>query len=198
MRVIGLTGGIACGKSTVAELLRARGVPVVDADQVARDVVAPGTPGLAALVEAFGPGVLRPDGSLDRAALGARVRDDADARRTLEGLTHPRIWAALEMELERLRGLGVPVAVVEAALMVETGSYRRYDAVLVVSASPEVQVERLRLRNGWDEATARAWIATQAPQAAKEAVATAVLQNDGDRNGLASALDAIWPRLLGP
>jgi dephospho-CoA kinase len=190
MRTIGLTGGIATGKSTVARLLRARGVPVVDADQAARAVLQPGAPALAQVVAAFGPEVLTADGHLDRAAMRARIAADPDARRTLEGITHPAIAAHVLGSLAALAADGAPLAFVEAALMVETGSYRRYDALWVVTCAPETQLARLRARDGGDEATLRGLVAAQLPLAAKEAVADVLIRNDGDEAALAIAVDA--------
>ena len=195
MKTIGLTGGIACGKSTVAALLRARGVPVIDADQVSRDVVAPPSPALAEISASFGPGVLNPDGTLNRRALGARIVGDTEARRALEAILHPRIRAGIDEGLARLAAEGHPVAVVEAALMVETGSYRLYDALMVVAASPDVQVQRLMAREGIDEAAARAWLAAQLPVADKVRLADAVVMNDDGPDALATALDAAWRSL---
>lgn len=185
MLTIGLTGGIATGKSTAAEVLRDLGVPVVDADQVAREVVEPGSPGLTAIHERFGPGVLQPDGTLDRKALGALVMADGDARRALEAITHPAIFGAIVERLAALREAGEPVAVVEAALMVESGSYRSYQELWVVSCHPDTQRARLMARNGFDEATARRWINNQAPLADKEALADRVIWNDDTREALA-------------
>lgn len=194
MITIGLTGGIGCGKSTVAGLLRERGVPVLDLDQVAREVVAPGQPALAE-IGARWPAVVK-DGVLDRKALGALVVADPAARRELEAMTHARIWARMEDWLREQAAAGAPVAVVEAALMVETGSWRRYDKLLVVSASPETQVARLSSREGIDEDAARRWLAAQLPLAEKERVACAVVRNDGSRDALVAALDAAWHTLL--
>jgi dephospho-CoA kinase len=197
MRTVGLTGGIACGKSAVASLLRSRGVPVVDADQVARQVVAPGSDGLAAVVARFGTAVLQPDGGLDRAALRGIVSADADARKDLEGITHPRIFTGIRQWLDTQAEQDHPVAVVEAALMVETGSWRLYDALLVVACQPGTQLARLMARDGMAEADARRWLATQIPVAEKATYGTAVIWNDvpfrdGDRSALEAALDAAW------
>ncbi len=192
MKIVGLTGGIATGKSTVADLLRARGVPVLDADAAAREVVAKGTEGLAAVVEAFGPEVLDPAGHLDRAAMRARIARDPETRRILEGITHPRIGARIG---EALQALDAPLAVVEAALLVETGSYRRYAALIVVSCAPETQLQRLMARDGMPEAAARALIATQLPMAEKEAVATHVIRNDGGLGELEREVDRVWADL---
>ncbi len=193
MRTVGLTGGIACGKSSVAALLRARGVPVLDLDAVAREVVAPGQPALADIAARW-PEVVGPAG-LDRKRLAAIVFADPEARRALESFTHPRIWDRMERWLEVQRGAGAPVAVVEAALMVETGSWRRYDRLLVVSCAPVTQRARLTRRDGCTEAEAEARIAAQMPLAEKEAVASAVLRNDGDPTELPRALDEAWARL---
>lgn len=192
MKVVGLTGGVACGKSTVARHLAARGVPVLDADAIAREVVAPGTDGLAAIVAHFGEGVLDPSGQLDRRGMRARIAADPAARRDLEAITHPRIAATLA---QRLAVLSAPVVLVEAALMVETGSYRRYDALIVVSSPPELQLRRLIRRDGVDEPAARALIATQLPLADKERVATAVIVNDGDEAALIAGTDAAWDQV---
>ena len=176
---VGLTGGIATGKSTVAGLLRARGIPVVDADQLARDVVAPGTDGLAEVVARFGPGVLTAEGTLDRPALRAIVLDDAAARADLEAITHPRIRLATVEWLTAQSAAGAPVAVVEAALLVETGGYKFYDRVVVVTCAPHRQKQRLMHRNQIPSVEAERWLAAQLPLAQKEAVATDLIRNDG-------------------
>ena len=192
MITVGLTGGIACGKSTVAEILRARGVPVLDLDQVARDVVAPGTPAIAEIAERW-PSVVH-GGVLDRKALGTIVFTDPAARRALEAITHPRVWDASERWLADRRDEGHPAAVVEAALMVETGSWRRYDHLIVVSCAPEVQIARVRARDGLTEAQARARIEAQLPLAEKERVATVVVRNDAGVDALASEVARAWER----
>lgn len=176
---VGLTGGIACGKSTVAAILRGRGLPVLDLDVVAREVVAPGTPGLAE-VAARWPHVVR-EGVLDRKALGTIVVADPAAKAALEAITHPRIWALMEAWLS---AQPAPIAFVEAALMVETGSWRRYDRLWVVSCAPEIQRRRLAEREGFDAATVDRWIAAQMPLAEKEKAADVVIRNDGDREEL--------------
>jgi dephospho-CoA kinase len=195
MRTVGLTGGIACGKSTVAALLRARGVPVLDLDQVSREVVAPGEPALAEIAARW-PHVAR-DGALDRKALGAVIVADPEAKRALEAITHPRIWARMEDWLAARAAEHTPVVAVEAALMVETGSWRRYDALLVVSCSPDVQRARLAAREGYDAATVDRWLSAQMPLADKERVATAVVRNDGDPAALARSLDEAWVVVAG-
>ena len=194
MRVFGLTGGIATGKSAVAKLLRERGVPVIDLDEVARDVVAAGTEGLAAVAQRV-PGVIKEDGTLHRTALRRIIAGDGAARRDLNAITHPRIRAEAWRRLGELAVKGVAVAVVEAALMVETGSYKDYDGLIVVTCSPETQLKRLVQRDGQPEAEARALIATQLPLAEKERVATRVIRNDGDLEALATAVDEAWAAL---
>jgi dephospho-CoA kinase len=198
VRRVGLTGGIASGKSTVARLLRERqGLPVLDADQVARAVVAPASPVLDAIVAHFGRGVLAPDGSLDRAALGAIVIADPRARRTLDGLTHPAIWARIECWLAEQATLGAPAAVVEASLLVETSQIGRFDLLVVVTCTPATQITRLMSARGMTEPQARAWLAAQAPGSAKERTADMLLHNDGDLVALERAVAKIVPLLIG-
>jgi dephospho-CoA kinase len=178
-------------------MLLRRGVPVIDADAVAREVVAPGQPALARIVAAFGDEVLASDGTLDRAAMRRRITSDPAARKTLEGITHPEILRTILERLQALAAAGQPAAVVEAALMVETGSYRQYPVVVVVSCDPEVQLRRIRARDGVDEAEARAIVATQLPLAEKERAATHVIRNDGTEAELEARVDAVWKAILG-
>lgn len=180
MRLVGLTGGIATGKSTFAAALRALGVPVVDADRLARAVVAPGTPGLAAVVGAFGPEVLGPGGELDRKALGARVFADAEARRRLEAITHPAIREAMQAETARLAAAGHDLAFYDAALLFEVGLDRAMALVVVVDAPPEAQIARLAARDGLTRAQAEARLAAQLPVAEKAARADVVVENADD------------------
>ncbi|MCB9665548.1 MAG: dephospho-CoA kinase [Alphaproteobacteria bacterium] len=197
MRTFGLTGGIATGKSTVARLLRERhGIPVIDADQVARAVVAPGSPGLAEVVEAFGPDVLEDDGRLDRPAMRALIMADPAARRRLEAITHPRIAQGVGEALAALASQGTPLAAVEAALMVESGSWRMYDALVVVSASPETQLARVVDRDGGTRDDAARILAAQLPLADKERVASYVVHNEGSRADLEAEVDRLvaWLR----
>jgi dephospho-CoA kinase len=186
---IGLTGGIGSGKSTVAALLAERGALVVDADRIAREVVAPGTPGLAAVAEAFGPDVLTADGALDRPALAAVVFADPAARARLDGIVHPLVRARAA-ELVAAAPADA-VVVQDVPLLVETGQAGSYDLVLVVEADPGTRVRRLVAR-GLTEADARARIASQATDAQRRAVADVVLANDGDREHLAAQVDRFW------
>lgn len=189
--VIGLTGGIASGKSTVARLLLERGVAIVDADQLARDVVAVGTEGLEEVVRAFGDGVLSEDGALDRAKLGAIVFSDPAKRAALEAITHPRIAAAGLAAIASHRDGPAPYVVYEAALLVETGRHTTFPGLIVVAVSPAAQFERLVERDGFTEAEARARIASQMPMEAKVAVGTWVIHNDGDRHDLEREVDRV-------
>lgn len=194
MLVVGLTGGIGTGKSTVAGMLRARGVPVVDADQVARDVVAPGTPGLDAIVAAFGREVLDDAGRLDRPRMRARIAADPGARRTLEGITHPLIGQAIQGWIAARAAEGHPAAVVEAALMVETGSYRLYPVVLVVTCSPGTQLARVQARDG---AAAASLVGAQMPLAEKERHATHLVRNERSTADLQAEVDRVWNEIVG-
>lgn len=193
---VGLTGGIACGKSAVARMLRARGVPVIDADQVSRRVVAPGEPALEAIAERFGAGVLQADGSLDRAALGAIVFADPAARRALEAITHPAIRARVARWLQDRAAAGEAAAVVEAALLVEGGGYRLYPELIVVTCDPATQLARLQARDGFDAAAARQRLEAQLPAAEKARHATEHIVNDGSLADLEQAVEAAWGRIL--
>lgn len=189
---IGLTGGIASGKSTVARLFAELGVPVIDLDQVAREVVEPGAPGLAAIIAAFGTEVLDADGRLDRAALRSRVFQDPVARKRLEAMLHPRILAA---GVRHAEDAGGPYQVIVAPLLVEFGLTGWVDRVLVVDCPAETQLARLLARDGGDESLARAILASQASRAQRGAAAHDVILNDGSPDQLPAAvatLDALY------
>ncbi len=192
---IGLTGGIGSGKSTVAALLAARGALVVDADRIAREVVEPGTPGLAAVVEAFGPEVLTADGALDRAALASVVFSDPQARARLDAIVHPLVRARAREAVAQ----APPDAVVvqDVPLLVETGQAGQYDLVLVVEADLETRVARL-VRRGLGEDDARARIAAQATDEQRRAVADVVLDNSGAPEALAGQVDRFWAERVAP
>jgi dephospho-CoA kinase len=192
---IGLTGGIGSGKSTVAGLLAARGAQVVDADRIAREVVEPGTPGLAAVVAAFGHGVLTSDGALDRPALAAVVFADPDARRRLDGIVHPLVRA----RAAELVAAAPPDAVVvqDVPLLVETGQAGSYDLVLVVQADLATRVRRLVAR-GLSEEDARARIAAQATDEQRRAVADVVLDNSGTVEELEAQVEHFWAERVAP
>lgn len=174
---VGLTGGIASGKTAVAQMLAAQGAGVVDTDLVAREVVAPGTPGLAAVREAFGSTVLAPDGTLDRGKLRAIVFADAGQRTRLERTLHPLIRAAT---LSRLRALEAPYAVVVVPLLVETDFIELVDRVLVVDCAPEIQIERVMRRDGVTRPEAEAILAAQTDRATRLQAADDVIDNSGD------------------
>lgn len=169
MLKVGLTGSIAVGKTFVCEVFRELGCPVLDADQVARDVVASGTPGLAAVVEKFGEGILTPTGGLDRAKMASIVFANEDKRLLLNSIIHPLVfesqnsWLA-EREAEDPDG----IAIVDAALMIESGGYKRFDQLIVVWCKPEIQLHRLMTRNDLPEAEAKKRIAAQMPQEEKK------------------------------
>jgi dephospho-CoA kinase len=191
MRVFGLTGGIASGKSTVSAIFAAEGIPIVDADDISRAVVAPGSDGLAAIVAAFGPEVVR-DGALDRAKLGEIVFGDAAKRRVLNAIVHPRVGAESAQRLARLDAEGHALACYDAALLVENGIADAFRPLVVVATSPEIQHARLVARDGLTDAEAAARLAAQAPIEAKIAAADLVLWNDADRDTLrARALETL-------
>ncbi|QWZ09435.1 dephospho-CoA kinase, long form [Nocardioides panacis] len=191
---VGLTGGVASGKSTVAAILAGLGAVVVDADLLAREVVEPGTPGLAAVVEAFGPGVLADDGSLDRPALGAVVFADPDARRRLEAILHPLIRAR-GAELEAAAPAGT-VVVHDIPLLAETGQAERFEAVLVVDVPVETQVQRMVADRGMSRADALARVAAQATREERLAVATHVVENTGTREDLRERVTEVFDSLV--
>lgn len=189
--VIGLTGGIASGKSAVAALLRERGAAVVDADEIARRIVEPGEPALAEIRARFGDDVIDTGGRLDRKKLGDRVFADPAARAALNGITHPRIFQKSHEEFERWGQRGAKVVFYEAALLVENQAYRWLDALIVVAAPADVQVERIRARDGLDEAAARARVAAQLPLEEKTKHATWVIDNAGDLDALRAQVDLV-------
>lgn len=174
---VGLTGGVASGKSTVSAMLADLGAVVIDADRLAREVVAPGTDGLAEVVAAFGPEVLTPDGELDRPAVGAIVFADEDRRRVLERIIHPRVRAR-GAELEAAAPPGALV-VHDIPLLAETGQAAAFDAVVVVDAPAELQVERMLAQRGMSREDAEARIAAQASREDRRAIATYVIDNTG-------------------
>lgn len=192
---VGLTGGIGSGKSTVSRLLAAKGAVVVDADRLAREVVAPGTPGLAAVVAAFGDQVLQPDGTLDREGLGRLVFGDPERRATLNAIVHPLVAAGMdEAEQEAVRA-GAAVVVHDVPLLAENGLRALYDAVVVVDCPVETQLDRLVTHRGMHPEDARARVAAQATRAQRLAVADHVITNDGSLAELEQAVDEVWAAL---
>lgn len=194
---VGLTGGIGSGKSEVSRRLVARGAVLIDADLLAREVVEPGTPGLAAIVEAFGREVLLADGTLDREALGRIVFADPESRKRLNAIVHPLVGAATTARFEAALAAD-PAAIVvhDVPLLVESGLGRAYDAVVVVAARPETQLHRLVALRGMTEADARARMAAQASLEDRLAVATHVIWNDGALDELDAQVDEVWRALV--
>ena len=191
---VGLTGGVASGKTTVARLFEALGVPVIDTDQLAREVVAPGQPLLARIAERFGNAILAPDGSLDRGALRSIVFADPAARAALEQMTHPAIQALLE---QRSAAAGGPYQIHVIPLLVETGAQRkRVDRVLVVDCSEELQIRRLQARDGSTLEQARSILAAQVSREARLAVADDIIVNEGELGPLRDQVAALHARYL--
>jgi len=193
VRWIGLTGGIGSGKSAVAQRLAELGAVIIDSDRLAREVVAPGTPGLSEVVGAFGQSVLAPDGSLDRPALGRLVFGDDAARKRLEGIIHPLVRErAASMAAEAPQDA---VVVNDVPLLVEAGLASQYELVVVVFAAEETRIERLMRDRGMSRTEAQSRIAAQATDEQRHAVADIEIHNDGTLEQLRSEVDAIWAPL---
>lgn len=192
-RRVGLTGGIGSGKSAVSALLADLGATIVDADRIAREVVAPGSPALAEIAREFSHGVIAPDSSLDRTAMARVVFADPSARQRLETIIHPRVRARAA-EIEAAAWAADPSAVVvhDVPLLVETGQQDDYDIVLVVDVPTEVQVRRLVSARGMDEAEARSRIAAQADRDTRLAAADVVIDNSGTLDDLARRVARVW------
>jgi dephospho-CoA kinase len=190
---IGLTGGIASGKSTVGRRFMDLGIPVIDADEAARTVVALGTPGLAEVIQRFGDGVVAENGELDRRALRELIFGDPRLRRDLEAILHPLIRADMELSVERADG---PYVVMAIPLLVEGNSRGRVDRILVVDADEAAQLQRVMARDGSSIEEARAILASQATRATRLAAADDVLLNDGTVTDLRHAVDALHARYL--
>jgi dephospho-CoA kinase len=190
---VGLTGGIGSGKSTVAELLAGHGAVIVDSDRIAREVVEPGTPGLAAVTAEFGTDVLTPDGALDRPRLGAIVFADEERRRALNAIVHPLVRAR-SAELEEA---APPDAIVvhDVPLLAENGLGPLFDLVLVVDATEQTRLDRLVRLRGMTEEDARARLAAQATREERLSIADLVVANDGDREELAARVAHVWSDL---
>ncbi|WP_411136229.1 dephospho-CoA kinase [Streptomyces sp. C10] len=190
---VGLTGGIGAGKSEVSRLLASYGAVIVDADKIAREVVEPGTPGLAAVVKEFGDGVLAPDGTLDRPKLGGIVFSDPEKLKALNAIVHPLVGAR-SAELEASAG---PDAVVvhDVPLLTENGLAPLYDLVVVVDAAPQTQLDRLVRLRGMPEDEAKSRMAAQATREQRLAVADLVIDNDGPLEALEPQVRAVWERL---
>lgn len=194
--LVGVTGGVASGKSEVTRQFEALGVTVADADAAAREAVAPGSEGLAEIVAAFGAGALSPDGALDRAAMRLRIFADAGARRRLEAIVHPRVRALLQQTCSAASGR---YAIAAIPLLAEGGGRTAYpwlDRILVVDAPVETQRARLMRRDGADAALAAGMIAAQATRAQRLAIADDVIVNDGPLDALGAHVQALHRRYL--
>ena len=190
---VGLTGGIASGKSTVSAMLRELGAVVIDADQLARDVVAPGTPGLAAVVEEFGPGVLTETGELDRPAVGRIVFNDEAARKRLESIVHPLVFEEIaRRESDAPEGA---VVVHDIPLLAESGRAESFDAVVVVDAPPELQLTRMVEDRGWSREESESRMAAQASREDRLALATYVVENTGTLEELRRRVQEVYAEL---
>ena len=195
MKLYGLTGGIASGKSTVSRMLRELGAHVLDADVIAREVVEPGTPGLQAVAERF-PGVLGPDGRLDRAKLGARIFGDPQERAALNALLHPLIGQQFMLRTQALAEQGVERVLYDAPLLIENRLHLGMDGVVLVWVPREVQKARLMARDGLDEAAADARLAAQLPLDEKRQHATWVVDNSGELGTTRARVEEVWRAML--
>jgi dephospho-CoA kinase len=193
---VGLTGGIASGKSTVSGMLAELGAVVIDADKLAREVVEKGTLGLAAVIEAFGAGLLTADGDLDRPAMGALVFNDEGKRRILESIVHPLVFERI-VALEQQAPEGA-VVVHDIPLLAESGRAGTFDAVVVVDVPPETQVERMLRDRGWTRQDAESRIASQASREDRLAVATYVVDNTGSLADLRQRVEEVYAELTDP
>jgi dephospho-CoA kinase len=196
MRLIGVTGGIATGKSTVGALLAAHGAAVIDADLLAREVVLPGEPALAEVARRFGDDMLQPDGTLDRARLGALVFADPDARRDLERITHPRIAALMQDRIALALAGPAPLVAVDIPLLFENARESSFEGVLLVYAPRDVQVRRMRERNGLAANAAALRLAAQLPIDEKRDRATWVIDNSSGLEATSRAVDAWWEAVV--
>jgi len=197
MILVGRTGGIAAGKSTVASMLAARGAAVVDTDRIAHGLQEPGGGCHQEIVEAFGREILDPAGWIDRQRLGARAFADPELRRRLEAIMHPAIWRACEAEIRTAKAEGRSVCLVEAALILETGQQERFQKLIVVTAPAEVQVARLREQRGLPTEAARRRLAAQWPSPAKTRLADYVIDNGGDLGATEAQVARVWADLAG-
>ncbi len=195
--LVGLTGGIATGKSTVSEMLRQLGCQIIDADLLARDVVEPGQPALAEIVAEFGPEVVTAGGALDRKKLGAIVFTNPERRRRLEAITHPAIRALFMARLDALAEKGFAgIVIFDAAVMIESGNYKNMDRLVVVVTDEATQMARLRGRDGTDDAEGRRKIASQMPLAEKAKLADYVIDNSGSREATAEQVRRVFATLM--
>ena len=197
MFLIGLTGGIGSGKTTVASRLKTLGARIVDADKIAREIVEPGEPALAELAEAF-DGVLNADGALNRAELARQAFATPEATEKLNSITHPRIRERTLERFAQARTEDVPVLVYDMPLLIENGEYKKMDHVLVVDAEDEIRIDRLVNSRGLDEDDARRRIAAQISREERLAAADSVVDNSGTRDQLLQQVDTFWEQVVAP
>jgi dephospho-CoA kinase len=195
MLLVGLTGNIAAGKSTVAQAFANAGAVIVDSDSAARDAVAPGTPALAQIIERFGSDMLKQDGSLDRARLGAHVFSRPDERRTLEQIVHPAVEAARQRAVRAERARGTPVVVCDIPLLFEAKLAFQFPRIVLVDAPADTRVARLVVHRQMAPDAARARVASQLPAALKRGRADLVLDNDADLPTLTRRIASAWARI---
>lgn len=196
-RVIGLTGGVATGKSSVAMFFSERGVPVIDADQLARDAVLPGSPALEQVILLFGKEVLTHDGLLDRKRLGTLVFSDPEKRRRLEGILHPEIRRLAEELICRAAGAGHQRLIYMAPLLIEARAAERVDTIWVVTVRPEIQMERLMRRDGISREQAQRIIDSQMPLSEKERYGSVIIDNSGTEAETRKILETVWANEIG-
>ena len=195
--LVGLTGGIATGKSTVSALLRQLGCEIIDADLLAREVVEPGQPAWTTIVAEFGQDVVTGDGTLDRKKLGAIVFADPERRRRLEAITHPAIRERFRARLDGLAEKGFTgIVIFDAAVMIESGNYKNMDRLVVVVTDEPTQMSRLRGRDGTDDAEGRRKIASQMPLSEKAKLADYVIDNSGARHATAEQVRRVFAALM--
>ena len=195
--LVGLTGGIATGKSMVSALLRQLGCEIIDADLLAREVVEPGRPAWTTIVAEFGQDVVTGDGALDRKRLGAIVFANPERRRRLEAITHPAIRERFQARLDELAEKGFTgIVIFDAAVMIESGNYKNMDRLVVVVTDEPTQMSRLRGRDGTDDAEGRRKIASQMPLSEKAKLADYVIDNSGDRHATAEQVRRVFAALM--
>lgn len=195
MKLIGLTGGIGSGKSTVAQLLLRHGWELVDADQIARDIVEPGQPALAELAQAFGEDILQEDGSLDRGLLASRAFSSREKTAVLNSITHPRINEETQARFDAARQAGADFVVYDMPLLVDKGLHKDMDATIVVDVDAEERVRRLVAYRGLDEEDARRRIAAQIPDDVRRAAADFIIDNNGPREALGEQVEGVVEKL---
>ena len=196
MKIIGLTGNIACGKSTVAAIFKELGATLIDADKVARDIVGKGNPALKKIIKHFGNEVINKNGTLDREKLGRKVFNDEKARQILNDITHPEIFKEINKLIEKYRSEGQKIVIIEAALIIEREKLKKIiDKLIVVSTSKDIQIKRLKDRDGFSKEQALSRINSQIPIEEKIKHADYVIHNDSDISNIKNQVETIWKDL---